>query len=195
MRGAIEAGVDEEARLPAAQVRRVVVPEADVVHVLRVAEDPEELDCVRAPCRYIARELLHHQHRAFAAAEGDGIGDLGARIVDRRRDSLHRLVADQIADVRDDPRRAGLDELVVVKLIQVLGDNRRVAPESACRSDCSGPRDAFAVSSSNCACWSEESGGGSAFERLQLSGLRRLSAAAATARAARRGSGRPQAAD
>ena len=35
---------------------------------------------------------------------------------------LHRLVADQVADVGDDPGRAGLDELVVVELIEVVRD-------------------------------------------------------------------------
>ena len=123
VRGAVESRVNEETGLPTAQLRRVVVPQANVIHILRIAKDPEELDCVCSPSRSIARQLLHHQDGALAAAEGDGIGDLGARIVDRRSDSLHRPVADQIADVRDHPRRACLDELVVVKLIQILCDN------------------------------------------------------------------------
>ncbi len=33
------------------------------------------------------------------------------------------LIADEVADVGDDPGRAGFDELVVVELVEVFGDD------------------------------------------------------------------------
>ncbi len=53
-----------------------------------VSPGPEELDGVRAPAGDVARELFHHQDGAFAAAEGDGVGDFGARAC-RRRGRFH----------------------------------------------------------------------------------------------------------
>ena len=66
---------------------------------------------------------FHDQQGALAAAEGDGVGDLGARVVDGGADAAYGLVADQVADVGDDPGRAGLDELIVVELVEVVGDD------------------------------------------------------------------------
>ncbi len=66
------------------------------------------------------RQLLEHQRRALAAAIGDGVGDLGARRGDLRRHAVQRPVADQVADVGHHPVGAGLDELVVVELLDVL---------------------------------------------------------------------------
>ncbi len=65
--------------------------------------------------------LLQREHRALAPAVADRVGDFGAA-VGGRGDLVDRVVADQVADVRDDPRRAGLDELVVVELPDVLLD-------------------------------------------------------------------------
>jgi hypothetical protein len=120
--GAVESGVDEEAGLPVAQIGRVVVVAADVIHVLRVAEDAKEFDGMRAPAGGIAGQLFHHQDGAFAAAERDGVGNFGAGIVDRRSDPGDGLIADEVADIWNDPRGAGFDELVVVELIDVVGD-------------------------------------------------------------------------
>ena len=93
-----------------------------MVHVLRVAQHLKHLRRVRAPGGNIASELLHDQHGSLAPAQGNGLGHLGARIVDRCRDPFDRLVADQIADIGNDPGGAGLDKLVVVKLIEIIGD-------------------------------------------------------------------------
>ena len=120
--GAIEAGVDVDAA-SSAHVGCVVVVEADVVHVLGVGEDAEEFHGVGSPGGGIAGQLLHHQDRALAAAERDGVGDFGARAVDRWGDAAYGLVADEVADVGDDPGGAGLDELVVVELVEVFGDD------------------------------------------------------------------------
>jgi hypothetical protein len=57
------------------------------------------------PRRWLAGELLDHQHGAFAAAEGDGVGDFGARVVDGGGYASYRLIADEVADVGNDPGR------------------------------------------------------------------------------------------
>ena len=68
-------------------------------------------------------ELLEHRRRALAPAVADRVRDLGPRRRDLRHDAVQRPVADQVADVRRDPRRAGLDELVVVELLEALGEH------------------------------------------------------------------------
>ncbi len=95
-----------------------------VVQVLRSGQHLKELDSVCAAAGNIARELLHQQHIALAPSEGDGAGDLGARAGYCRGDSVDRLEADQIADIGNHPWRAGLNELIVVKLIEIFGKNR-----------------------------------------------------------------------
>ena len=72
-------------------------------------------------------QLLEREQRALAAPVADGVGDLGAAVGAGRGDLVDRVVADQVADVGDDPRRAGLDELVVVELLDVVLDDRRTA--------------------------------------------------------------------
>ena len=65
------------------------------------ASNLEELDRVGAPSGNVAGELFQHQHRALAPPERDRVRDLGARAGDSRRNTLYRLVADQVADVRE----------------------------------------------------------------------------------------------
>ena len=80
------------------------------------------------------RQLLEHQRRALAPAIGDGVGDLGARRGDLRRHAVQRPIADQVADIGRDPVGAGLDELVVVELLDILlerGELLGQAPRSA----------------------------------------------------------------
>ena len=121
----LERAADARERLPAAQVRRVVVARPQVVHVLRRAEQLEVLDRARVPAGDVARELLEHRRRALAPAERDRVRDLGAREPARAAERVQRLVADQVADVGDRPVGAGLDELVVVELLEVLLDHAR----------------------------------------------------------------------
>ena len=96
---------------------------AEVVHVLGVAEKAEEFDGMGAPAGGVAGQFLHDQQGALAAAEGDGVGDLGTWVVDGGVDASDGLVADEVADIGDDPGGAGLDELVVVELVEVVGDD------------------------------------------------------------------------
>ena len=70
-----EAAVAVETRLPAAHVGSVVVEAADVLHVLRVGEDLEEFDRMRAPAGDVAGQFLQDEDRSLAAAESDGVGD------------------------------------------------------------------------------------------------------------------------
>ena len=90
-----------------------------------VDEQLEELDGPRRPAGDVAGELLEHRRGALAAAVGDRVGDLGARRGDLGHHAVQHPVADQVADVRRHPRRAGLDELVVVELRELLRRARR----------------------------------------------------------------------
>ena len=56
-----------------------------MVHVLRVGENAEELDGMRAPAGDVAGQLLHDQYGALAPAQRDRLGHLGARDCRRRR--------------------------------------------------------------------------------------------------------------
>jgi hypothetical protein len=85
-----------------------------VVHVLAGDQALEELDHVGRPAGDITRQLLQHGDRALAPTIGNGVRDLGAAADDGRRDAVQRTIADQIADVRDRPLGAGLDERVIV---------------------------------------------------------------------------------
>ena len=134
-----EAAVAIEPGLPAAHVGGVVVEAADVLHVLGVGEDLEELDRVRTPAGDVAGQFLQDQYSPFAAAEGDGVGDFRAGVVDGGGDASDGLVANEVADVGNDPGRAGLDELVVVELVEVGGEGLELLSMTM-TSDCSGPR-------------------------------------------------------
>ncbi len=123
MRRVVEAGIHVESRLPTPQIGSVMVVQADVVHILGVRQDAKEFHRVSAPAGDVARQLFHHQDRAFTAAEGNGVGHFGTRAGHGGGDSIDRLIADQISDIRDDPGSAGLDELIVVELAEIFGDD------------------------------------------------------------------------
>ena len=97
-----------------------------MLHVLGITEDLEELQRVRPPSGNVTSQLLQHKHRSLAAAQGDGLRNLCARIVHRRRDAPDGLVADQVANVRNNPLRAGLDEKVVVELVEFFCEGRQL---------------------------------------------------------------------
>ena len=67
------------------------------------ASTSEELHRVRAPSGNVAGELFQDQHGAFAAAERDGVRHLGARTGDGGGDAVDELIADEVADVGNDP--------------------------------------------------------------------------------------------
>src|SRR5438094_6375596 len=68
MRGRFESGAESLKRLPLAQIGRVEIRGANVIHELRPAEQLEELDCTRVPSRDVACELLEYGSRSFAPA-------------------------------------------------------------------------------------------------------------------------------
>ncbi|MEZ4612654.1 MAG: hypothetical protein R2838_20830 [Caldilineaceae bacterium] len=98
-----------------------MIVRAQMVQVLGGRQRLEELDDARIPVGDVPGQLFQHGRGALAPAEGDGIGHLGARAADGGHDAVERPVADQVADVGHDPRRAGLDEEIVVHLVQILG--------------------------------------------------------------------------
>ena len=73
---------------------------ADMLEILRPAEQLEELDRVRGPAGDVARELLEHRQRALAPAVVDRLGHVGARA---DRDRRPQVGAAQVGEQR--PRR------------------------------------------------------------------------------------------
>ena len=120
VRRAIETGVHIFARLPIPEIRSVVIVRPDVIHVLGRDQDLEKLYRMRAPSRHVTGELLKHQNGVLSAPKRDRMSDFGAGTGDRWSHSMHRLIADQVADIRNDPRCAGLNELVVVDLFEIF---------------------------------------------------------------------------
>ena len=96
---------------------------ADVVHVLRRAEQLEELDRAGGPAGDVGRELLEDGDGALAPPVADRVRDLGPRRGDGGHDPVQRPVADEVADVGRDPVGARLDELVVVGLLEALREH------------------------------------------------------------------------
>src|SRR5262249_33592533 len=93
---------------------------------LSPAEQFKKFNCARVPAGHVPRELFQHRRRAFAPAEADRVRDLRALAANLRHDVVQRAIADQIAEVRHDPIRAGFDELVVVKLRQIFFEHARL---------------------------------------------------------------------
>ncbi len=123
---AIEGPVQTRDLFPIAQIGRVMGFRANVIHVLRPAQNLKALDHPRRPTGHVARQLFEHGRGALAPAKGDGVRDFGARARDFRHHAVQAPVADQVADVRHDPIAAGFDELIVVKLIEVLFEHARL---------------------------------------------------------------------
>ena len=71
----------------------------------------------RARSSSIAAAPLRRRKRIVLATSARGLSAL-------RGQSIHRPVADQVADIGYDPVGAGLDELIVVQLRQILVQNR-----------------------------------------------------------------------
>ena len=119
----VEGGTEAVQRPAAAQVHGGIVARPDVAHALCRDQPPEFLHHDDGAAGDIHRQLLQREKRALAAAVADRIGDFGAAVGAGGGDLVDRVVPDQVADVRDDPRRAGLDELVVVELLDVVLDD------------------------------------------------------------------------
>ena len=127
----IEGGPQGLEPTPVAQVRREVVARPDMVHPLGGGDHQEIFDHARRPAGDVARELLQHRGGSQAPPEADGVGDLGPGAGDARGRAVQRPIADQAADVGRCPVGAGLDELVVVELLDVLLDDGRLLGDHA----------------------------------------------------------------
>src|SRR5258707_12446469 len=123
MRSRFESAAKSLERLPLAQIRRVEIRWSNVIHELTPRNQLEKLNRARVPARDITRELLEHGSGAFAAAIADGVRHFGARRELVGPDWMQRAITDQVADVRQDPWRTGLDKLIVVKLLEVFLPN------------------------------------------------------------------------
>ena len=123
MRGRFESGAESLERLPLAQIRCVKIRRANVIHELRPLEQLEELDSARVPARDIPRQLLEYTSSPFAPAITNRVRHFRPRCELVGRDWMQRAISDQVADVREDPWRAGFDELIVVKLLEIFLDN------------------------------------------------------------------------
>ncbi len=94
-----------------------------MIHELRRGQQLEKLDRARVPAGDITRQLFEDGGGAFAPAITDRIRHFRARRQLIRPDRMERAIADQVADIRQHPRRAGFDELVVVKLVEIFLEN------------------------------------------------------------------------
>ena len=126
----------------------------------RPAEQLEELDGVRGPAGDVAGQLLEHRQRALAAAVVDRLRDVGAGADRDRRAQVRaaqvgeqrvavsasalrprvveEVVRDEIADIRDDPVAAGLDEEVVPEAARRPARPRRPGSSTMRSRACSG---------------------------------------------------------
>ncbi len=119
--------VDLRQRLRVPDIGDGQILRAHMIQVLCGRELREHLHHARIPAGHVARQVFEHRRGALAPAEADGIGHFGAGAERARGQSIHRPVADQVADIGDDPLGAGLDELIVVQLRQILVQDRDLA--------------------------------------------------------------------
>ena len=97
-----------------------------VVQVLGRREQLEGLVGPGGQAGDVARELLQHRGRALAAPVRDRVRHLAPRA---ERLAGQAGDAEQVADVGEHPRRARLDELVVVEPSQALLEHRRLVAD------------------------------------------------------------------
>ena len=108
-------------REPAADdgVATAVGPRALMIQRLRPHEVLAQLDRMRAPAGEVVREPLDGAQRALRATQEDRVGDIRA---ERPRIAGEMARAEEVAQVGDDPRRARVDEQVVVERVDRLLD-------------------------------------------------------------------------
>ncbi|KUG19197.1 hypothetical protein ASZ90_011087 [hydrocarbon metagenome] len=99
------------------QIRRAAAV-AYVGEVLRPRQCLEELNGMGGPPGDVAGQLLQHGRRPLPAAIGDAVGDVCPKAAPLSRGE--QAGAEGVPDVGHRPLRTGLDEEIVVQLIQVL---------------------------------------------------------------------------
>ena len=103
--------------------------DTDVLRVLRRPEQLKELDGLGPPAGDVVGELLEHGQRPLAPSVRERVGDVAAHAAGLRADRVEPPHAEQFADVGDDPGVAGLDEPVLVELLDVALDELALALE------------------------------------------------------------------
>ena len=119
----VEGGIHALQLQPPAQVHRGRVVGTDVVHAFGGDQPLEELNGRSRQPRNIHGNLFQRQQRSLAASITKRVGHFGAPAAYRASNFIDRVVADQVADIGDNPRGTRFDELVVVKLLDVLFQN------------------------------------------------------------------------
>ncbi len=138
--GLIERAIDAIHSIHRANVGPLTL-RSKMFEVLIPTEQFKKFDRVRGETRDIARQFFEHRQRALAPTVVDCLGNIGARARGNRWTQIfaeeigekffrefggldaarvvQQIVADEIADVSDHPRLAGLDEEVVPQLLDV----------------------------------------------------------------------------
>lgn len=145
-------GVRELVERPIEQVERAGVSDIDcstaqkpeLVDWLRHAEQLIKLDRARRPAGHVVREHFEQRERPFTPSRCDRVRDLAPGnqyLVERAAFGgahiawfagfVHKLVADQVADVRHHPIFAGLNEPILVKLRDVVLDHVHLLADHA----------------------------------------------------------------
>src|SRR5262245_4672571 len=94
-----------------------------MIHKLRPAQQVEKFHRERVPAGDIPCQLLKDESRSLPPAITRRIRHFRTRGELVRADRMQRAIADQVADVGEHPRRAGFDEQVVVKLVEIFLEN------------------------------------------------------------------------
>ena len=99
--------------------------------MLGPSKNLEKFNHARIPIAHISRQLFEHGGCSLAAAKCNGMRHFRAGGANVRHLSMQGLVADEIADIRYDPWRAGLDELIVVELSEIFLQNTELISDDA----------------------------------------------------------------
>ena len=104
--------------------RRII---AYMIDMLRNRQPLEELHGQHRPSRNLARDLLDRSRGALGLPVAQHVGDVAAQEPGLiHADLAHRARADQLGDVGQRPGFAGLDEPVVVELVDVALENAQL---------------------------------------------------------------------
>ena len=123
----VESGPKTIELLDSAKIHSGVVMRAHQPHAFGGDETLELFHAARRHSGNIHRYLFESQQRALAAPVADSVRDFRAAAKSGGgADLVDPVASDQIADVRNNPRGAGLDKFVRVELLQIVLDERQL---------------------------------------------------------------------